>query len=242
MLDPAISKTEAGVVGALSRAGAWAAIAAAILTVAWLATMAISPPPGAGTAESHLRDLRANEFLGSLPYAVVLAFGMLLLPVWIALAARTWRAHPIAASLTLAFGLLYAPFTTAAYWSQLTVARGIADVYPTDPVAAVAAYQLFDFGATTSFTFALDVGGYAILGLGSMAAAILLWSDWRIGRVAATTLALSGALSMVGAAGLVLRASPLQVGAIASGLPFLVAIVAVAVLLRRPSVMGAGSD
>jgi hypothetical protein len=44
-----------------------------------------------------------------------------------------------------------------------------------------------------------------------MAAVILLWSDWRIGRVAATTLALSGALSMVGAAGLVLRASPLQV-------------------------------
>jgi len=68
--------------------------------------MAISPPPGAGTAESHLRELRANEFLGSLPFAVVLPFGMLLLPVWIALAARTWRAHPIAASAIVAVAVL----------------------------------------------------------------------------------------------------------------------------------------
>ena len=225
--------TEARVLRALSRAGSTAAIAAAVLTVIWLVTLVAAPLPQSGSTADHLLALRADDGRTSLPYLVVLPFGLLLVPVWIALAARAWREHPVAAALTPAFGLLYAPFTLLAYWSQLTVARGIADAYGRDPAASIAVYQLFDFGTATSLTFALDVGGYAILGLGSVCAAVLLWSEGRLGRLAGALLALSGALSIMGAAGLALRASVMQVGAIASGPPFLVAIIGIAVLLRR---------
>jgi hypothetical protein len=226
--------TEARVVGALSRAGAIAGGVAAALTIAWLITMVADPPPSAGTTTAeHLRALVADEVRKSLPFVVMLPIALLLVPVWIALAARGWRAHPVAASLTVAFGLLYAPFTTTAYWLQLIVGRGIADAYGADPAAAVVAYQLFDQQSSTSFVVAIDILGYAILGLGTLAAAVMLWSDGRLGRFAATMFAISGALSIAGAAGFCLRDSLLEIGSIASGPPFLLANVAVVALLRR---------
>jgi hypothetical protein len=212
---------------------------AALLTIAWLITFFAFPPPGPGTATEHLRDLAAEDFRGSIAFVVVLPLALILAPVWFALAARAWRASPVAAVLAPTFGLLYAPCSLMAYWSQLTVARGLADAYASDPRAAVAAYQLFDFGSTTSFTFALDEGGYAILGLASFAAAVLLRSDGRLGLLAGAALALSGVLSIVGATGLALRVSIMEAGAVASGPPFLVGIVAVAVLLRRGQVAAA---
>ena len=68
---------------------------------------------------------------------------------------------------------------------------------------------------------------------------MLLRSDGRLGLLAGAALALSGVLSIVGATGLALRVSIMEAGAVASGPPFLVGIVAVAVLLRRGQVAAA---
>jgi hypothetical protein len=234
MLELAPTSAEYRVVRALSRAGARAAAVAAVLTVVWLIIMAVWPPSPGGTTAEHLEALLADDVHGSLGFAVTLPLGLALVPVWIALAARAWRAHPVAASLTLVYGLMYAPLSTTAYWLQLTTARGVAGAYGHDPAAAVAAYQLFDFGTTASLTTAFDTLGYAVLGLGTMSVAVLVWAEGRLGRLIGVMFAASGALSVAGAVGIALRWDWLGVAAIASGVPFLVAIVAVPRLLWVP--------
>jgi hypothetical protein len=231
MYESAVSSTEAHAVRALSRAGAWAGVAGTILTIAWLMTMIAAPLPAGGSVVDHVEALRGDDIRRSLLFVVVVPLGLTFVPVWIALAARAWRAHPVAASLAVAYGLMYAPLSTTAYWLQLTAARGIADAYGRDPVAAIAAYQLFDFGATTSLTSALDVLGYAVLGLGTIAATWLLWSDGRLGRLTGLAFAASGTLSIVGAAGIALRWDWLAAGAIIGGLPFLIGIIGVTWIL-----------
>lgn len=226
-----IAATEARVVQSLVRAGGLAALTGAALTILWLIVMIAAPLPASGTASENLLALRADDARRSLLFLVVLPLGLILVPVWIALAARGWRAHPVAASLTVTFGLMYAPLSTVAYWMQLTVARGLADAYQRDPGAAVAAFQLFDFGTKSSLSTALDIFGYAVLGLGTMAAASLLWSDGRLGRFAGVMFAASGLLSVAGAIGVGLRWSWLEIGVIASGVPFLAGIIVVAWML-----------
>jgi hypothetical protein len=234
MLELAVASTEYRAVRALSRAGAWAAAAAAVLTIVWLITLVAWPPYPGGTTAEHLEALLADDACWSLGFAVTLPLGLTLVPVWIALAARAWRAHPVAASLTLVYGLMYAPLSTAAYWLQLTTARGVAEAYDRDPAAALAAYQLFDFGTTASLTMAFDTLGYAVLGLGTMSVAVLVWAGGRLGRLIGVMFATSGVLSIAGAVGIALRWDWLGAATIASGAPFLVAIVAVPRLLWIP--------
>ncbi len=225
--------TESFVVARLSRAGAVASVVGAGLTLLWVSTLTALPGFSEGSAAEHLQKLADNDVEGSLAFVVVLPLGLVFVPIWIALAAISWRRHPVAASLTATFGLMYAPLSTLAYWSELTVARGLADAYRQDPAAAVAAYQLFDFGANTSLASALDLLGYAILGFGTIAAAVTLWSRGRLARWAGVMFALSGTLSIAGAAAAVLRspiAAPLAIGA---GLPFLVAVISLAPVLYR---------
>jgi hypothetical protein len=76
-------------------------------------------------------------------------------------------------------------------------------------------------------TTALDTLGYAVLGLGTISVALLLWSEGRLGRLIGVMFAASGALSIAGAMGIALRWEWLSPAAIVSGVPFLVAIVAV---------------
>jgi hypothetical protein len=225
--------TESFVVARLARGGAAASLVGAGLTVLWVVTMFVLPGFSEGSAAEHLQGLAADDARRSLAFVVVLPLGLVFVPIWIALAAVSWRRHPVAASLTATFGLMYAPLSTLAYWSELTVARGLADAYRQDPAAAVAAYQLFDFGANTSLASAMDLLGYAILGLGTLAAAVVLWSGGRLARWAGVMFALSGALSIAGAVMAVVRspvAGPLAIGA---GLPFLVAVILVAPVLYR---------
>ncbi len=228
---------EARVVRSWERAGAVAAIVASALTILWLLTLAAAPPPAGGSTAEHLAALAADDLGHSLTFAVVLPIGLVLVPVWISLAVRAWRAHLVAAVLCVAYGLMYAPLSTTAYWLELTAARGLADAYRTEPASAVTAYRLLDFGATTSVATALDVLGYAILGLGLVAAAVLLWSRDRLARVTAVMFLASAGLSIAGAIGIALRWSWLEPAAIASGAPFLLAAIATAWLLwtSRPS-------
>lgn len=232
-MEPTVTATEARIVRAFARAGGLAALAGAALTLLWVATLIANPPPGDASTADHLRALLADDVGHSIGYAVTLPLAFLFVPVWMALAVRAWRAHPVAAALTVAFGLLYTPFPTIAYFSQLTAARGVAATFGSDPAAALAAYQLFDFGTRTSLTSAIDVAGYAVLAIGTLAASILVWPDGRAGRVAAVSLALSGGLSIAGAVGTILRWPPLEAGAVLSGLPFLVAIALVPAILLR---------
>jgi hypothetical protein len=234
MLEFTAGPTELRIVRALSHAGGWAATAVAALTLVWLVTLVAWPPSSGGTTAEHLEALLADDIRWSLGFAVTLPLGLTLVPVWIALAARTWRAHPVAASLALVYGLMYAPLSTTAYWLQLTTARGVAEAYARDPAAAVAAYQLFDFGTTASLTTAFDTLGYAVLGLGTVSVAVLVWSEGRLGRLTGVMFAASGVLSIAGAAGIALRWDWLGPAAIASGAPFLVAILAVPRLLWTP--------
>jgi hypothetical protein len=228
--------TESRMVRSWERAGAFAALAASVLTILWLVTLAAAPPPAGGSAAEHLAALAANDFGHSLTFVVVLPIGLVLVPVWIALAFRSWRAHPVASLLCVAYGLLYAPLSTTAYWLQLTAARGLADAYRSDPTAAATAYQLLDFGPTTSVCSALDVLGYAVLGVGIIAAAVLLWSRSRLAWMAAAMFVASGGLSIAGAIGIALRWPWLEAAAIASGAPFLLAAIATTWLLwPRPS-------
>jgi hypothetical protein len=218
---------------------AWpAAIGLVLLTAAWVATLVLAPQQPAGAdAAARLRFIAAHDGWQVASFAVVVPLALLHVPVWFGLAALAWPARPAAGLLAAAYGLLYAPFTCLAYWTQLTVVRGLAEVQASDPAAAVAAHRLFAFGGSlASLSYSLAVLGYAIWGLASLAAARgLLARRDRLARATAALLGLAGGLALAGAAGYVARNGVLESGVLLSGVAFLPAMIAATFLLRRAS-------
>ncbi len=120
----------------------------------------------------------------------------------------------------------YLTLTTIAYSSQYTFLPGLVD---RDPEAA-ALWYLHDAG---SLTYALDLTGYALLGLAAITLASLLWVDASRLRAIAGCLVVMGVLSLAAlgfhAGGLAQAAS---VATISSG-AFTVPILILAILRGR---------
>jgi hypothetical protein len=218
----------------LLRLGWMAAVASAALTTLWVVALIALPAASAeaGPAE-QLRLIRGAELAHGVPLLLVLPLAFVLVPLWLALAAVVWDQRPAAGVLGVCFGLLYAPFVTLNYWSQLTVVRGLAELAASEPAAAEL-YRLFIFDELWSFGYAFNIFGYAVWGLAALSVATGLWViTGRLARATALLFALSGGLAVTGAAGFALRNELLELGVFASGVTFLGSIVLAAVLLRR---------
>jgi hypothetical protein len=222
----------------LARLGVVTASAIAVLTAAWIVSLVLVPAPaaeaGLGEKLQFLADHPATATVGP---GLVAGIALLHVPVWLGLAAVLWSRRPAAGLVALAFGLVYAPLASINYWTQLTVVRGLADLGGSDAPAAAAAYRLFEFpGGLASFAYGLDVLAYVVWGLAALAAAIgLVALEGRVARSAGLAFATGGVLALVGGLGFVVQNDVLELGVLLSGVAFLVAMTATAVLLWQAS-------
>jgi hypothetical protein len=219
----------------LTRIGWVAATIMAALSLAWVVSLALIPGPSEGldlASRLAYLDAHPEAFVGP---ALVVGLAILHVPVWLGLAAVVWSLRPAAGVLAVCFGLVYATLASINYWAQLTVVRGLADLAATDPSGAVAAYRLFEFpGGLTSLSYGIDVLAYSIWGIAAIAIAVgLLAFEARLPRATGLLCAVSGVLAIAGGAGFVIENDLLELGVLLSGIGFLVALIAAAVLMRR---------
>jgi hypothetical protein len=229
-------QTGADLTGALARLALPAAVAAAFLTVAWVVLLLVSPaPPADADAAQRLQFIGAHDGWQIASFLVVVPLALLLVPVWLGLAALCWRTRPAAGLLALAFGVIYAPLSTSAYWAQLTTVRGLAELQRTAPGDAVAAFRVLGFADDRwSLAYAVDVLGYAILGLAALAIGYgLAGRRGGLSRVTAALFGATGVLALLGAAGFVAGSGLLELGVLASGGIFLLALIGATLLLYR---------
>jgi hypothetical protein len=218
--------------------GSAAAVALIILTLAWIMLLALAPAqsPGAATDE-RIAFLADHEGWHVANFAVVAPMGLVHVPLWLGLGALVWSRRPALAAMTVAFGLLYAPFTVMGYWSQLTTVRGIVALAEQDPAAALTTFDVLAFsGELWSFSYGVIVLGYGVWGIAALSffAAAFGVAD-RLTRVCSVLFGVSGMFGVVGAIGFAAENAMLELGVIFSGIVFLPALVAAAVVLRQAS-------
>ncbi len=214
--------------------GGVAAVVASVLTVVWLAMMALLPSPAAGsTTDEELAFIAAHDGAQIARFLPTTLLAMAYVPIWVALAVLLWDEAPAAAALGVAFGVLYPAITASGYWMQYTVVRGLADLADRDSVVARSAYEIVGFHfRPTSMSASAVILGYTVWSFGGLAAGIGLVAHG--GGLAVTTGVLflvTAALMFVGAAGYVARNRVLTMGVFLSGVTSLGAVIATAFLL-----------
>lgn len=228
--------SSAGMRVGLLRAGAVAAFAVTMLTVAWVVLLALTPaPPPEADAAGQLAFVGEHAGWHVAGFAVVVPLALLSVPMWLGLAALLWATRPAIGVLGAAVGLVYVPFGLFGYWSQLTVVRGLVELHAIAPEQAVAAFAVLHFDGTAwSLGYATAVLGYAVWGV---AAAIMATGLARgLGSLASwagAMFALTGVLALIGAVGFVARVEILETGVMVSGVTSLAASATTALLLHR---------
>lgn len=214
--------------------GGLAAIVAAAFTVVWLVVMAALPSPPRGSApDDELAFIAEHDRAQIAKFLPTTLVAFAYVPTWLGLGVLLWNEAPAAASLAVAFGLLYPATTAAGYWMQYTAVRGLADLAATDQPAARAAYLVVGFhDRPTSVSASAVYLGYTLWSFGGVAAGVGLVGHG--GGLATTTAILffvTAALMFVGVAGQIARNRILSMGALLSGVASLGATVATAILL-----------
>lgn len=214
--------------------GGVAAVVASVLTVVWLAIMALLPSPAAGsTTDEELAFIAAHDGTQIARFLPTTLLAMAYVPIWVALAVLLWDEAPAAAALAVAFGVLYPAITASGYWMQYTVVRGLADLADSDIAVARSAYEIVGFHfRPTSMSASAVILGYTVWSFGGLAAGIGLVAHGS--GLAVTTgllFLVTAALMFVGAAGHVARNRVLAMGVFLSGVTSLGAVIATAFLL-----------
>ncbi len=216
----------------LKTVGAWAAVLVVLLTIAWLVNFVRSPDAGS-TADQQLAFYSEHGSLLIRQFLPTTLVALLYVPLWVGLAVDAWDAAAAIAVLGVAFGLLYPPLVAMAYWTQYTVARGVAELAGDDPEAARRAWQLIGFNDDSrSVPGALVVLGYFVWGIaGGIFAVALLQTGGTTRVAAAAAFGLTAALTTAGAIGFVWRNRTLATGVLASGVTSVLATALAAVVL-----------
>jgi hypothetical protein len=210
-------------------------VLSALLTIAWVFVMTLAPPIPAGTdAAAELKFISDHDGWQVAGTILVLPVSLLQVPVWVALASLFWQRRPTAALISVALGLLYAPLALWTYWTQVPVIRGLTDLARVAPQDAATAYHILKFpGSLWSLTYATDVLGYALWGLAALGTFTGLFAlRDRLALITGSLFGLGAVLSLVGAAGFLIRDSRLEFGIMGAGILFILAVVSAAALLR----------
>ena len=218
----------------LRAVGAWAAVIVVLLTITWLVSFVRSPDAGS-TADQQVAFYSEHGPLLIRQFLPTTLVALLYVPLWLGLAAEVWDAAAAIAILGVAFGLLYPPLVAVAYWTQYTVARGVAEAAGDDSEAAGRAWRVIGFSDDPrSVPGALVVLGYFVWGLaGAMFAVALLRTGGPARVAAAAAFGLTAALTTIGAVGFVWRNRTLATGVLASGVTSVLATALAAVVLFR---------
>jgi hypothetical protein len=136
---------------------------------------------------------------------------------------------PLWAAMGAAFIPIYGLLNLFAYMSQITVVPHLVALRPVPDVLLAQMVQAWP----GSMVNVVNNLGYAVLGIPSIIFGVVLSKRNAWLRVAGITLALSGAASIVGLAGIVAGSTALGTGSIVGGVLFLVALVPLSVAWLR---------
>ncbi len=208
----------------LMRAGATAAWWAAALTLVWLAMLLTLPaPPGDATPAEELVFIAEHEAAHIALYAGVFLLTLVQVPFFLALTALNYRRRGGMALLWGTLGMLYAVLSLFAYWSQLTVVRGLADLYvnSTDPAlqaGALSAYLTWGYnGRLSAAPYAMDFLGYLLYSMALLGFGLMLIRERGVDLVSGGLLLLSAVSGLMGVIGYVAQNPLLEDGVVLSG-------------------------
>lgn len=206
------------------RAGAMAAWLAATLTLIWLAALLTLPTlPENATLEEELFFIAEHETGYAILYGGVFLLVLAQLPFFLALTALNHRRWGGAALIWGIAGLLYAAFSLPAYWSQLTVVRGLTDLFvnaedATLRASALTAYLTWSYsGRLAAYPYAIDFLGYFLYSLALFGFGGMLVRERGVDLVSGGLLILSALSGMIGVLGYLVRVPLLEDGVVMSG-------------------------
>jgi hypothetical protein len=120
-------------------------------------------------------------------------------------------------------GLLYVVFSLYAYWTQLTVVRGLADLFvnsedPALRTGALSTYLTWGYnGRLSAAPYALDLLGYLLYSMAFLGFGLMLVREWGVDLVSGGLLILSAIAGIVGVIGYLGRSALLENGIVLSG-------------------------
>jgi hypothetical protein len=206
------------------RAGAIAAWLAAALTLIWLAALLTLPTmPENAPLEEELLFIAENETAYMILYGGVFLLALVQLPLFLALTALNYRRWGGSAWVWGTAGVLYVAFSLPAYWSQLTVVRGLTDLFVNaEDVAlqtsALTAYLTWSYsGRLAAYPYALDFLGYFLYSLALLGFGVMLVRERGVDLVSGGLLILAALSGLTGVIGYLARAALLEDGVVMSG-------------------------
>lgn len=212
--------------------GAWSAVVVVLLTGLWLAIFVRSPDPGS-TADAQVAFYSTRGPLLIRQFLPTTLVALCYVPIWLGVAVDVWDEAAALALVAAAFGLLYPPVVAVAYWTQYTVARGVAEATGEDPAVAARVWSIIGFSDDPrSVSGSLVVLGYFVWGIaGALFAVALVVAGGGVRPAAAGAFGLTAALTSAGAVGVVWRNRTLAAAVLASGATSVVAAAMAAVVL-----------
>ncbi len=208
----------------LMRAGATAAWWAAVLTLVWLAMLLTLPAPPAGaTPDQELAFIAEYEGAHIALYVGVFLLALVQLPFFLALTALVYRRQGGIAFLWGVLALFYVVLSLFAYWSQLTVVRGLADLYvnaedPALRAGALSAYLTWGYnGRLAAAPYAMDFLGYLLYSMALLGFGLTLIRERNVDLVSGGLLILSAVSGVFGVIGYVAQNPLLEDGVVLSG-------------------------
>lgn len=208
----------------LMRTGAMAAWLAAALTLIWLAVLLALPAmPENATLEEEMFFIAEHETAYAILYGGVFLLALAQLPFFLALTALNYRRWGGSALIWGIAGLLYVAFSLPAYWSQLTVVRGLTDLFvnaedATLRTSALTAYLTWSYsGRLAAYPYAIDFLGYLLYSLALFGFGVMLVRERGVDLVSGGLLILSALSGLAGVSGYLTRIPLLEDGVVMSG-------------------------
>ncbi|MCD6289070.1 MAG: hypothetical protein J7M34_01110 [Anaerolineae bacterium] len=208
----------------LMAGGAVAALSAAMLTMVWLTMLLALPalPTDAPLSDEMLFIAEHGVAYAAL-YIGIFVLTLVQVPLFVALTVLCYRRH---GSLALVWGglaMLYEVFSLLAYWTQLTIARGLADLFVNSETtslqsSALASYLTWGYtGRLASAPYALDLLGTLMYSMAILGFGLMLIRERGVDLVSGGLLILSAAAGIIGVAGYLARSPLLENGVVLSG-------------------------
>jgi len=208
----------------LMRAGAIAAWLAALLTLIWLVMLlALPAAPDDATPVEELLFIAEHPATHFVLYTGVFLLTLVQVPFILALIALNQRRRGGLALLWGTLGLLYVPLSLYAYWSQLTVVRGLADLFvnsedPALRAGALATYLSWGYnGRLSAAPYAMDLLGYCLYSLALLGFGLMLVRELGVDLVSGGLLILAAASGLIGVIGYLGQNSLMENGIVMSG-------------------------
>ena len=220
----------------LCRVGSIAAAILIILTMAWVVLLIYPSAPSAeASAVERLAFIEQHTGWQTASFVVAALMAVAYIPVWLSLSALIVPARQTVGMIAAVLGVLFSALLIVGYWTQLTTVYSLMDLLETNTSAAIAIAGAFDFsGNFWTASYGIVIAAFVLWGLTTLTIFSGL-IDVRYGpaRTTAILYGVAGLLALVGAIGFTAGVSILEHGILLSGIMFIPALAATAMLLHQ---------